>query len=76
LADRPSKHFVCDALDGLSTFVKTQRKKIHVRSEKKRRVVVPIVPYPPPGDDDDDDDDGPPPLEPVSPIQGGLDDVD
>ncbi|TFY67069.1 hypothetical protein EVJ58_g1859 [Rhodofomes roseus] len=29
LADKPSKHHVCDALDGLMQFVKVQRKKAH-----------------------------------------------
>lgn len=36
LADKPSKHYICDALDSLSSFSKLQRKKLN--AEKKRRV--------------------------------------
>ncbi|KAH9922706.1 uncharacterized protein B0H18DRAFT_1016536 [Fomitopsis serialis] len=38
LADKPSKHHVCDALDALMQFVKTQRKRVHsMRTTTKHR---------------------------------------
>ncbi|CCM04946.1 uncharacterized protein FIBRA_07143 [Fibroporia radiculosa] len=37
LADRPSKHYVCDGLDALSHFTKQQRKKIiNLRNSQRR----------------------------------------
>ena len=37
LADKPSKHHVCDALDAVSDFSKKQRRKMALRTEKKKR---------------------------------------
>jgi hypothetical protein len=35
MADRPSKYYVCDVLDALSTFVKAERKRQQARAQKE-----------------------------------------
>jgi hypothetical protein len=37
LADRPSKHHLCDALDSLSEFVKKQRRRMATRSDRMKK---------------------------------------
>lgn len=34
MADRPSKLYLCDALDGLSAFVKVQGRMVHKQKKK------------------------------------------
>ena len=81
LAEKPSKHYICDALDAISTFCKLQRKKISIKSDKKKRAAAAAAAAnpsasasrPPPFLS------GPPPLQsnlntPTS--FGGLEDVD
>jgi len=73
LADKPSKHHICDAMDALSSFAKKHRSKKAVRADKRRK---------PPAQDKNsnshsttlaDMDDSPPPLEPISPtLQGSA----
>lgn len=47
LVDRPSKHYVCDVLEALSSFVKTQRKKAQAKEKKRSSQVPPRAPAPP-----------------------------
>ncbi|TFK53302.1 hypothetical protein OE88DRAFT_1696189 [Heliocybe sulcata] len=37
LADRPSKHHVCDGMDALAHFVKVQRKKLAAKADKQKK---------------------------------------
>jgi hypothetical protein len=61
LSDKPSKHHVCDFLDALSTFVKSQRRKAQVKNEKRRAATEALANAAP----------APPTFEP-----GGVNDVD
>ncbi|EIN04289.1 hypothetical protein PUNSTDRAFT_93003 [Punctularia strigosozonata HHB-11173 SS5] len=77
LADRPSKHYICDALDGLAVFVKTQRKRAQIRAEKKRKTTSSAPPAFGPSSAGPDGEDDPPPLIPITRSDfGGMNDVD
>lgn len=40
LAEKPSKHYVCDALDTISRFCKEQKKKLAAKAEKKKKAAA------------------------------------
>lgn len=56
LSEKPSKHFVCDALDAIANFCKLQKKELAIKVEKKKKRAAAAAAA---------SDDGPPPLEPV-----------
>jgi hypothetical protein len=60
LVDRPSKHYICDALDALVGFVKVQRKKAHAKERRRGATAHSNL----------EDDDEMPALEPITPAAG------
>lgn len=40
LSEKPSKHFVCDALDAVASFCNVQKKEVTIRLEKKKRAAA------------------------------------
>ena len=48
MADKPSKHYVCDALDAMQHFVKTQKRKIVGLRQSLRQKETPLPTNPTP----------------------------
>jgi hypothetical protein len=42
LMNKPSKHHICDAMDALSTFATSQRKKIVLKAERRKKRMKPV----------------------------------
>ncbi|EMD41137.1 hypothetical protein CERSUDRAFT_111704 [Gelatoporia subvermispora B] len=84
LADKPSKHFVCDGLEALSAFVKTQRRRMAEQKRRKEGKASRSTPFAHTAGPST----GPPPLLPpgfasffgpygsAGPGPGGMEDVD
>ncbi|EPQ59835.1 hypothetical protein GLOTRDRAFT_136589 [Gloeophyllum trabeum ATCC 11539] len=79
LADRPSKHHICDGVDALARFAKTQKKKMATKADKqKRKAEKSAPPAVPPGPSTPPTPPTPSQSSPpaLAPSFNGLDDVD